>query len=334
MERFPPLLWLVGIQMQAFWGGAKLLQRCVVVFWILHTVSPVNFPEFFDLKTYSVHQLLLVHQRRKVETRKWNESCCSKPDQKMDLQSINQPYQNTFHSKLFYKHWLECSMDTNESKFELLHDENYIRRMNDEISHRAVPSLSFVIRIRLICVASVDWLIDWGLVFGQSFNFKNSSVRSILKKRKTTTNRCSSTLTPPPNGLKIETSKFEKKTKKEKILWIEDKKNGEDYKNGIFFTVGKENVEEENPIRNLKEWKTKWFENRFSKLEKWTEKRWKVFLKISNFSKKFQIFFKKFLNTLTCFVECVFLRNPYGFQPVVQYQGPTHPQGPLLYYGN
>ena len=52
---FPPLLWLVGIYMQAFWGGVKLLQGIRCGFWgAAHGFSSEVF-WVFDLKNYSVH---------------------------------------------------------------------------------------------------------------------------------------------------------------------------------------------------------------------------------------------------------------------------------------
>ena len=51
LERFPPLLWLVGIHMRTFWGGAKLLQRFVVVLGALSMGFPVKFSEISIGKT-------------------------------------------------------------------------------------------------------------------------------------------------------------------------------------------------------------------------------------------------------------------------------------------
>ena len=128
--------------MQAFWGGAMLPQPFVVVFWILRTVSPVNFPEFSTWKT-----ILFINFSLFTKDKKWkreNGIISVVTNLTKDGPSINQSTvsEQILLQTFFYKHWLESSMDT---KFELLQGKNYIQHMNDEISHREVFSLSFVI---------------------------------------------------------------------------------------------------------------------------------------------------------------------------------------------
>ena len=114
-------------------------------------------PRVFDLKNYSVHRFLLLHQRRKVETRKGNISFhYNRNWQKMDPQPINQPYRNTLTpivlqplTVAFHGHsiWTVA-----RQKFDTTSKWPNILRKS--------PFSFLYLRDRLTCAASVHWLIE------------------------------------------------------------------------------------------------------------------------------------------------------------------------------
>ena len=120
-------------------------------------------PRVSDLKNYSVHQFLLFHQRRKVERGKWKrENGIFSAITKLttDGSSINQSIDRTTTwsnpnllqplTAAFHGHLVRT-----------LQDKNQMQNVNDEISQREVPSLSFILGTGgPVRYHSIDWLIE------------------------------------------------------------------------------------------------------------------------------------------------------------------------------